>query len=119
VFLNSKVIATDRNGNDCVKVLIQTTEGVKLIVAKKLLISIPPLISNLAGFDLSPTEHNLFAQWANGAYYTALVRNTGIPDNVVVMGVGAGTPYNLPACKESSFLPSTCFEVQSAGAGIS
>lgn len=109
VFLNSKVIATDRNGVGNVEVLIQSPQGVKLILAKKLLISIPPLVSNLAGFDLSTTERNLFAQWSNGAYYTALLRNTGIPDNVDVVGVGAGTAYNLPTCKHSHFPPPTLF----------
>lgn len=103
------MIATDRNGDGNVKVLIQSPQGVKLILAKKLLISIPPLVSNLAAFDLSTTERNLFAQWSNGAYYTALLRNTGIPDNVDVVGVGAGTVYNLPTCKHSHFPPPSLF----------
>lgn len=85
----------DRSGSG-VKVVIKTPRGVKLILAKKLLIAIPPLLSNLAGFDLSASERDLFAQFLNGAYYTSLVNNTGIPDDVDIINVGANTPYNLP-----------------------
>ena len=68
-------------------------------MAKKLVVSVPPLLSNLAGFDLSTTERSLFSQFQNGAYYTSLVRNTGIPDDISITNVGAGTPYNLPTGK--------------------
>jgi hypothetical protein len=30
------------------------------------------------------------------AYYTSLLRHTGIPDNITVVNVAADTPYNLP-----------------------
>ncbi|KAM0805647.1 flavin-containing superfamily amine oxidase-like protein [Usnea florida] len=95
VFLNSRAIATERN-NASVKVVVKTASGPKLILAKKLVVSVPPLLSNLAGFDLSTTERSLFSQFQNGAYYTSLVRNTGIPDDISITNVGAGTPYNLP-----------------------
>ena len=97
-FLNSRAIATERS-NASVKVVVETASGLKLILAKKLVVSIPPLLSNLVGFDLSTTERSLFSQFQNGAYYTSLVRNTGIPDDVSITNVGAGTPYNLPTCK--------------------
>ncbi len=93
--MNSKVIGTDRNGAG-VKVLVKTPQGIKLILAKKLVISIPPLLSNLRGFDLSPTERKLFGQFLNGAYYTGILNNTGIPDDISINGAGADTPYNLP-----------------------
>ncbi len=85
----------DRSG-DGVKVAIKTSQGFKLILAKKLVISIPPLLSNLAGFDLSASERYLFGQFLNGAYYTSLLNNTGIPDDVDIVNVGANTLYNLP-----------------------
>lgn len=77
--------------------MVKTPQGVKLILAKKLLISIPPKLSNFKGFDLSTTEQGLFSQFRNGGYYTGLLRNTGIPDNILVNNIGADTPYNLPA----------------------
>ena len=106
VLLNSKVISTDRSGKD-VKVLVQTPKGVKLVLAKKIVISIPPLLSNLAGFDLYDTERSLFSQFTSGAYYTGLIRHAGIPDDVVITAVGANTSYNLPqgmiACPATSY----------------
>lgn len=97
VLLQSHVIATDRSGDDGVKVLVQTPDGVKLILAKKLVITIPPKIDNLQGFDLSTNESSLFAQFLNSAYYTALIRNTNIPPNLSIRNTGANTTYNIPA----------------------
>ena len=67
-----------------------------MIIASKLIISVPPLLSNLAGFDLSIDEWSLFQEWVTGAYYASLVSDTGIPDDVDITNVGADTAYNLP-----------------------
>lgn len=96
VLLESRVIATDRSGDAGVKVVVQTLQGPKLILAKKLLVTIPPLLNNLACFDLSTNESTLFAQFLNSAYYTALLRNTNIPPNHSLTNTGANTTYNLP-----------------------
>ena len=83
VLLQSRVIATDRSGAGAgagvVKVVVQTPQGPKLVLANKLLLTIPPKPDNLAGFDLSANESALFAQFANSAYYTALIRDPAIP----------------------------------------
>lgn len=99
VFFNSTVVATDQNEHG-VKSFAKTPQGIVLVLAKKLVISIPPLLSNLKDFDLSETERDLFGQFQHGAYYTGLLRNAGIPDNVFITGIGEDTPYNLP--------PGTC-----------
>lgn len=97
VLLQSHVIATDRSSDDGrVKVLVQTPQGKRLIVAKKLLITIPPQLNNLQGFDLSANESSLFAQFLNSAYYTALLRNTKIPPNTFLTNTGSNTTYNIP-----------------------
>lgn len=96
VLLQSHVIATDRSSDDGVKVLVKTPTGPKLILAKKLLITIPPKLNNLRGFDLSSNETALFSQFLNSAYYTALVRHTSIPPNTSLTNIGANTPYNIP-----------------------
>lgn len=96
VLLQSHVIATDRSSNDGVKVLVKTPTGPKLIIAKKLLITIPPKLNNLRGFDLSSNETTLFSQFLNSAYYTALIRHTSIPPNTSLTNIGANTLYNLP-----------------------
>ena len=96
VLLNSHVIATDRSGSNGVKVLVQTPTGPKLILAKKLIITIPPKLDNLVGFDLSKNETDLFAQFRNTGYYTSLIRNTSIPPHISLTNVAPDTPYNLP-----------------------
>lgn len=79
-----------------VKVTVKTPKGIKLIKAKKLLISIPPKLCNLKGFDLSAHERSLFSQFQNTAYYTGLVRNTGLPPNTTVENINTRNLYNLP-----------------------
>ena len=94
--MRSRVVATDRGADGYANVLVQTPAGLKLIRAKKLVVTVPPKIDNLFGFDLDFTELSLFAQFGNSAYYTGLLRNSGIPDNLSVNNIGQGTPYNLP-----------------------
>ena len=95
VLLSSRVLATDRNGG-AARVLVRTPQGKKLILAKKIIIAIPPKPENLVGFDLSASEKVLFGQFHNTAYYTGVLRNTGIPDNARIYNVGAQSPYYLP-----------------------
>ena len=97
LLLRSRVISTKRDSNDgYAQLLISTPSGPKLIKAKKIIFTIPPTIQNLAPFDLDHTERLLFSQFSTSGYYTALIRNSSIPDNVVVQNIGADTLYNLP-----------------------
>jgi hypothetical protein len=95
--LCSRVVATERDVAGYLRILVATVSGLKLIQAKKLLVTVPPKVSNLAGFDLDTTELSLFTQFRNTGYYTGLLRGTGIPDNYSVDNIGADTPYHLPA----------------------
>ncbi|KAH8954829.1 hypothetical protein BDL97_08G102100 [Sphagnum fallax] len=97
VLLKSYIVAMDRDAAGAyAKVVVKTPDGLKLIQAMKIILTIPPKLHNLIGWDLSSNESSLFAQFRNSAYYTSLVRHTGIPDNITVVNVGADTPYNLP-----------------------
>ena len=97
VLLQSHLIATDRRDDDGVKILVQTPQGVKLILAQKLIITIPPKLNNLSGIDLSVNETSLFAQFLNSAYYTALIRSSTIPPNTRLTNMGpSNMHYNLP-----------------------
>ncbi|CAM6128149.1 unnamed protein product [Calypogeia fissa] len=109
VLLCSHVIATNRGSDaEYVKVLVQTSNNVtKLIQAKKLVISIPPKLDNLVGFDLSEEEIGLFCQFRSAAYYTALLTNTGINSTFSVLNVNLNKPYDLPILPAPyNFLPS-------------
>jgi hypothetical protein len=93
--LGTQVLLVDRNASG-VKLLVATPTGPKLIIAKKLVVTIPPLLRNFAGFNLDLTEASVFAQFISGAYYTGVVRLSGLPDGVGLENIAANTPYNLP-----------------------
>ncbi|CAN9430660.1 unnamed protein product [Alternaria alternata] len=73
LLLSSEVVNSVRH-DDGVELVVETPDGVKLICAKKLLITIPPKLDLLASFDLQEQERDVFARFIN-----------------------ADTPYNLPA----------------------
>ena len=94
--LSSTVTAAQRSGNDGVKLVVKTPTGNKLIVASKLLISIPPLVSNLEPFDLDSQEEDLFRRWTYSGYYNGLINNTGLAAGTRYVNTGANTTYNIP-----------------------
>ncbi|OXV09677.1 hypothetical protein Egran_02559 [Elaphomyces granulatus] len=96
VLLKSKVVSTNRSFADHVEVTVQTPSGLKVINANKLVMAIPPKLDNLVDFDLDGTEQSLFLQFVNTAYYTGLVRNTGLPENTTYQNVDVAAPYSLP-----------------------
>ncbi len=95
--LNSSVVAIDRNHSGMyAKVLVQTPKGQKLVLAKNILITIPPLLDNLKPFDLDDEERSLFAKFKYAAYYAAVVRNNVIPANVSLEAIDPSQPYYIP-----------------------
>jgi hypothetical protein len=66
-------------------------------VRKKLLITIPPKLDLLASFDLQEQERDVFARFINAGYYSALIKNTGVPEGLFIYNYAPDTPYNLPA----------------------
>lgn len=94
--LSSRVLVMNRNFHGGAIILVQTPSGLKIIKAKKVIVTIPPKLDNLGGFDLDLTERSLFSQFKNNYYYTGVLRNTGIPDTTAVANVGADTLYNVP-----------------------
>jgi hypothetical protein len=92
-------VSVDRgcNPDGSSNIIVQTPKGKKLIKAKKIVVAIPPRISNFDGWDLDDEEISVFRTYRNEAYYTGLITNTGFPDSFKVTNIGANTPYNLPA----------------------
>jgi hypothetical protein len=95
LLLSSEVKHSSRTDHG-VELIVQTPHGKKLICAKKLLITIPPRLKALRPFDLDRQERSVFAKLVDAGYYTSLVKNTGIPDDVVLPNYAPNTPYNLP-----------------------
>ncbi|RYP84562.1 hypothetical protein DL769_001150 [Monosporascus sp. CRB-8-3] len=94
VLLNSTVLMMDRSGQGPVRILVQTPAGHKLVLAKKAVCTVPPLIKDLKGFDLSRDERELFSRFFANGYYTGLLNNTGL--STTLYATGLGEPYNVP-----------------------
>lgn len=94
VLFNSTVLEMDRSGDKEVRVAVRTPAGPKLVIAKKILSTIPPLLDNLSGYDLSEEETSLFGQFFANGYYTGLLKSTEL--NVSLLATGPGQPYNVP-----------------------
>ncbi|KAK8096246.1 hypothetical protein PG999_014268 [Apiospora kogelbergensis] len=95
VLVNSTVKSMYRSNLDEVRVAVSTPAGPKLVVAKKILSTIPPLPDNLDGYDLSANETSLFGQFFANGYYTAVMNNTGL-ENAQLTNHGPGRPYGVP-----------------------
>ena len=95
LLLNSHVVSTVRD-NSGAQITVSTPAGQKLINCNKIVLGIPPTVQNLVPFDFNGTELSLFQQFSTTGYYSGLLRNSGIPDNISINNIGSQTPYNLP-----------------------
>jgi hypothetical protein len=57
------MIQAQRQDNGTQKIVVRTPIGHKLIKAKKLLITIPPILDNLRPLGLDECERDVFSQW--------------------------------------------------------
>ncbi|KAL4733641.1 hypothetical protein BDV11DRAFT_199680 [Aspergillus similis] len=96
ILYRSTAIQTTRNLSG-VQVVAQSADGVrKLIRARKLLISFPPILPQLRGFDLGDTEVSLFRKWIYTPYYAAVIKDSGIPDGLNVVNTDPSQPGSFP-----------------------
>lgn len=92
ILYEANVTRTIRNSNG-VELSVDTPGGSKLIRAKKLLVTFPPILPKLQGFDLDQNELSIFSKWRYVAYHAAVLNNTGIPDGLNVFNMD---PNNQP-----------------------
>ncbi|KAJ5586736.1 uncharacterized protein N7459_002501 [Penicillium hispanicum] len=97
IFFETTVSQAQRNSTG-VEMIVQSADGSrKLIQAKKLLITFPPTLPSLSGFDLREEESSLFAKWDHKNYYAAAITNTGLPDGINVANTNPDNqPGSLP-----------------------
>ena len=95
--LSSTVLRMNRCATDHADVTVQTPSGPRLIRAKKIISTIPPVLENLKGFDLNETEVPIFDKFRYHTWYVGLLNNSGIPDNLTLFNYGLSNeePYNL------------------------
>lgn len=94
VYYNSSVTTLCRSDSG-VEATVQTPTGIKRFVAKKLLVTTPPVSANFEGWDLGDEETELFDKFITQQYYAGVVRHSGLPQ-ATVQNVGFTTPFNIP-----------------------
>jgi hypothetical protein len=96
LLLSSKVLATERTcESGAVRVLVNTPKGRRLVIAKKILMTIPPTTSALTKFDASQEELSIFGQITAVGYYTSIIKNAG-PVNLTLQNLALDQPYAMP-----------------------
>ena len=110
ILLNSTVIAGDRSNG--VKLVVATPTGNKLIVAKQLVLGIPPVLENMNPFGLDARERSILSKLNGYPYYAGLVSNTGLSDATLYQNVGANTEFNVPNLPYFSFFKPTFVQGQ-------
>ena len=94
--VSSTVQSASRN-DDRVVLTIQTPSGQRNITAGKLLVAIPPTLTNLGPLELDDTESDVFGKFAWSNYYAGLVNATGFAPGESFQNAGRDTLYNLPS----------------------
>jgi hypothetical protein len=79
------------------QVNVSTLSGPKIINASKLLIAIDPKLENLSFLDLVAEEKDLFGQFNDSYYWDAIVKNTAIPNDVIITNIDLDAPYDIPS----------------------
>ncbi|KAL3479555.1 hypothetical protein BJX99DRAFT_255551 [Aspergillus californicus] len=85
--LSAQVVQVSRD-RESTQLVVDTPSGRQQIRAKKLIVTIPPLVNDLRFMDLHPREIDLFHQFAHGYLYTGLVRVDGFPSDVATVVPG-------------------------------
>ncbi|KAL1622612.1 hypothetical protein SLS56_008659 [Neofusicoccum ribis] len=106
VHLHSTVLSTSRTSTST-RLLIRTPSGPKVILAKQLLLTIPPTPTNLRPFALDARERALFSQFKHSYYLTGLLTGTGLPPNATLSNVDTARPFALPALPAAYYFAPT------------
>ncbi|KAJ5032339.1 uncharacterized protein L3040_008946 [Drepanopeziza brunnea f. sp. 'multigermtubi'] len=82
------------NGTSVTVLINQPGQPAKLIRAKKLVVAIPPTMSNIGTYDLTSEETDIFSKFAGMGHWAGVVQVPGLANSV--RNIGAMTPYNTP-----------------------
>ncbi|TQN63830.1 Beta-cyclopiazonate dehydrogenase [Colletotrichum shisoi] len=94
--LYSSVVVASKRTDEGVTAVVASATGRKLIKAKRLLLTIPPTVENLAPFDLDASETSVFEQWQDVPYYVGVISQTGLPDQTNFLNVDVAAAAALP-----------------------
>ncbi|KAL4819965.1 hypothetical protein BDW67DRAFT_181675 [Aspergillus spinulosporus] len=97
LLLRSRVVAGQRRTRkrDGVRLIVDTPTGRKLIIAKQLIVGIPPILDNMRSFGLDSHEHSVLSHIYGLPYYGGVVGNTGLAPGFSYKNYAANSSYNL------------------------
>ncbi|KAL4977117.1 hypothetical protein BDW66DRAFT_133417 [Aspergillus desertorum] len=110
LLLNSTVAhmqrSAENSGPQCI--IVQSPSGHQRIQADKVIITIPPLLEQLANFDLDERESGIFGRFENNSYYPAILHISGLPeDGTRFINKAPETPYNIAPVPATYFFNPT------------
>ncbi|KAI9053327.1 hypothetical protein LZ554_002288 [Drepanopeziza brunnea f. sp. 'monogermtubi'] len=99
IYYESTIVEVKRtvegtNGTSVTVLINQPGQPAKLIRAKKLVVAIPPTVSNIGTYDLSSEESDIFSKFAGVGHWAGVVQIPSLGNSV--RNIGATTPYNTP-----------------------
>ncbi|PSN67425.1 FAD/NAD(P)-binding domain-containing protein, partial [Corynespora cassiicola Philippines] len=95
LLLNSRVSSGKRSDDGVELHVISKDNSCTNVRAKKLVVAIPPILSNLAVLDLDLTETDLFGRVRGFGYFGALIRYPGWPNDYTYVNTGSSSTYHL------------------------
>lgn len=108
ILLNSHVVAASRPANNSgVKVVVQTPNSRKLVLAKRIIVAVLTQPENMNVFSPDEREARLFSQLKGQAFYVGLVTNTGLPVNQSYYNAASSEPDNVPLLPKTYNIQST------------
>jgi hypothetical protein len=97
VLYNADVTSVVRGKADVSVRVQQHGKAARTIRAKKLLMTGPPVLGNLHGWDLVPAEISLFAKFRGYGYFAGAISNSDLPENTSFLNVAANNSgFNTP-----------------------
>ncbi|KAK3303880.1 FAD dependent oxidoreductase family protein [Chaetomium strumarium] len=94
--VSSRVVAAQRNDSRVVLV-VKTPTRTQTIVARKLLVTMPPTLANMRPLDLDAREHGLFSRFEAQGWYVGLVNATGfVAGHEFINAAAAHSQFHLP-----------------------
>jgi hypothetical protein len=94
ILFNSTVESATRSTRG-IKLFVRTPTGNKIIVAKKLLITIPTLAQDMEPFALDDEEHSVFESFSAASIWIAVIKIPGLPKGVSYVNAETNRSYNM------------------------
>ncbi len=95
VLFDAKVLLVQRPTRGNVTVVVASADGPRVIRCEKLLITAPPVPSNLVGVDLDLEESRLFSRFRGNYYWTGVLETSGLAPGLSLTNAAPETLANL------------------------